>query len=86
MGYHPELQPYTYEGKSYSNILVTITGKKQPGRTVRFAFFTLEEPPVFRSAFMGSAVYAERACKNGKNSVAMICLETIGYYHNKKGG
>jgi Zn-dependent M28 family amino/carboxypeptidase len=127
MGYRPDLQTYTYEGRSFSNIMVTIAGNKQPGevvligahydtyagtpgaddnasgvavllelcrllksdesgRTIKFVFFTLEEPPVFRSAFMGSAVCAERARKSGENIVAMICLETIGYYHGKKRG
>lgn len=126
MGHKPELQTYLYEGKSFSNIIVTITGKDrprevvligahydtyagtpgaddnasgvavllelcrflksdQPGRTIKFVFFTLEEPPVFRSEFMGSAVYADRAHEKGENIVAMLCLEMVGYYSDQKG-
>ena len=49
-------------------------------KTVRFAAFTLEEPPFFRSRFMGSYVYARSL--NEKNTVieGMICLEMIGYF------
>ncbi|MBI5050755.1 MAG: M28 family peptidase [Nitrospirae bacterium] len=49
-------------------------------KTVRFAAFTLEEPPFFRSRFMGSYVYAQSL--NEKNTVieGMICLEMIGYF------
>jgi len=60
--------------------------KQEPhGRTLKFVFFTLEEPPVFRSEFMGSAVYAERARRSGENITAMICLEMLGYYTDKRG-
>jgi Zn-dependent M28 family amino/carboxypeptidase len=127
MGYQPETQTYTYDGRSFSNIVVTIAGKKKPGevvligahydtyagtpgaddnasgvamllelcrlikndgpdRTIKFVFFTLEEPPVFRTAFMGSTVYADKARKSGEKIVAMICLESLGYYHGEKGG
>ncbi|MBN2321631.1 MAG: M28 family peptidase [Acidobacteria bacterium] len=126
MGHKPELQTYTYEGKPFSNIIVTIPGKDQPeevvlvgahydtyagtpgaddnasalatllelcrflkddqpGRTLKFVFFTLEEPPVFRSDFMGSAVYAESAHERGENIIAMLCLEMLGYYTDRKG-
>ncbi len=59
---------------------------EKPGRTLKMVFFTLEEPPVFRSEFMGSAVYAERARKAGEDIVAMVCLEMVGYYSEERGG
>lgn len=49
-------------------------------RTIRFVAFTNEEPPFFRSDDMGSYRYA-KACKDrNDNVVAMLSLETIGYY------
>ena len=57
-----------------------------PGRTLKLIFFTLEEPPVFRTKFMGSYVYAREAKAKGENIRAMVCLEMLGYYGDKKGG
>ncbi|NVM20346.1 MAG: M28 family peptidase [Desulfobacterales bacterium] len=49
-------------------------------RTLRFVAFANEEPPFFKTGAMGSLVYA-KACRNRKEDiVAMVCLETIGYY------
>jgi Zn-dependent M28 family amino/carboxypeptidase len=49
-------------------------------RTLRFVFFVNEEPPFFYSSKMGSVVYAKSLKKNNENVVAMISLETMGYY------
>jgi len=54
-------------------------------RTVRFVAFVNEEPPYFATENMGSHVYAQRSKKRGENIVAMIALETIGYYSDEKG-
>jgi Zn-dependent M28 family amino/carboxypeptidase len=59
--------------------------RKRPARTVRFVAFVNEEPPFFYSAKMGSRVYARRARERGDNIVAMLSLETIGYYVDAKG-
>lgn len=56
-----------------------------PGRTVRFVAFVNEEPPFFQTSKMGSRVYAQTACQRGDDIRAMISLETIGYYSNKRG-
>jgi hypothetical protein len=58
---------------------------KKPSRTVRFVAFVNEEPPYFRSAAMGSVVYARRARERGEKIVAMLSLETIGYYSEAEG-
>jgi hypothetical protein len=42
--------------------------------------YTLEEPPYFRSEFMGSAIHAKYLKDNGIKVRAMICLEMIGYF------
>jgi len=49
-------------------------------RTIRYVAFVNEEPPYFFSEQMGSRVHARGARQRGENIVAMISLETIGYY------
>lgn len=126
-GYIPTLQNYDYEGKTFSNIIVSMPGVKypdetviigahydtvygtpgaddnasavavllevcralksiSPGRTLKLIFFFLEEPPVFRTEHMGSYVYAKEAKARNENIKAMICLEMVGYYSDKKDG
>jgi len=49
-------------------------------RTLRFVAFVNEEPPFFQTEKMGSLVYARRCRERNENIVAMISLETMGYY------
>ena len=49
-------------------------------RALRFAAFVNEEPPYFQTDAMGSLVHARRARGRGDKVVAMLSLETIGYY------
>lgn len=51
-----------------------------PDRTVRFVAFTNEEPPFFDEDDMGSRVYARETAERGDDVVAMISLETMGYF------
>jgi hypothetical protein len=53
---------------------------KKVGRTLRFVLFVNEEPPFFQTNSMGSLVYAKSCRKKNENVVAMLSLETIGYY------
>jgi hypothetical protein len=53
---------------------------QEPERTLRFVSFVNEEPPYFQTEEMGSRVYVRRSRERGENIVAMISLETIGYY------
>ncbi|MFO1524570.1 MAG: M28 family peptidase [Turneriella sp.] len=48
-------------------------------------FYSLEEPPYFRTSFMGSAVHADNLKSRGTKVRYMISLETIGYYSEKAG-
>jgi len=57
--------------------------KTAPGRTVRFVFFTNEE--YFRQDMMGSLVYAKLCRRRSDNIVAMLSLETIGYFSDVAG-
>ena len=59
-------------------------GQQSP-RTLRLVFFTLEEPPYFQTDSMGSMVYARSLRAQKVNVVAMLSLETIGYYSDAKG-
>jgi Zn-dependent M28 family amino/carboxypeptidase len=52
-------------------------------RSVRFVWFTNEEPPHFQTADMGSMRYAYRARKQGARIAAMLSLETMGYYSDR---
>ncbi|MBX7244328.1 MAG: M28 family peptidase [Candidatus Sumerlaeaceae bacterium] len=64
--------------------LVRRFAKSRFPRTVRFVEFTNEEPPWFQTAQMGSLVYA-KACRERKEKiVAMVSLETMGYYSGTK--
>ena len=58
---------------------------RTPTRTLRLVFFVNEEPPYFQTEHMGSWVYAKQCRKRNENVVAMLSLETIGYYSNDKG-
>jgi len=56
-----------------------------PARTLRFVAFVNEEPPYYRSDLMGSRQYARRAKERHEDIVAMVSLETIGYYADQPG-
>jgi Zn-dependent M28 family amino/carboxypeptidase len=63
--------------------LARILRGAKPARTLRFIAFVNEEPPYFQSESMGSLVYARRAKERGDKIVAMLSLETIGYYSDR---
>lgn len=52
-------------------------------RTIRFVAFVNEEPPYFYTNEMGSLVYAKAAKQKNENIVAMLSLESIGYYSDE---
>lgn len=54
-------------------------------RTVRFVAFTNEEEPFFQTDWMGSAVYARQSRAPGDRIVAMLSLETMGYFSDAEG-
>ncbi len=56
-----------------------------PERTIRFLAFANEEPPRFWTEQMGSLVYAKACRARGDDVVAMLSLETVGYYSDKAG-
>jgi len=54
-------------------------------RTIRLAIFVNEEPPAFWTGDMGSLVYARKCQADGESIVAMLSLESIGYYSDEPG-
>ena len=58
---------------------------RTPDRTLRFVAFTNEEPPWFKTSEMGSLIYARRCQERGERIVAMLSLETMGYYSDAPG-
>ena len=54
-------------------------------RTIRFVLFPNEEPPLFQTEEMGSLIYAKACRAANDNIVAMMSLETIGYYRDEPG-
>jgi hypothetical protein len=54
-------------------------------RTLRFVAFVNEEPPHFWTASMGSLVYANACKAKGEAIVAMLSLESIGYFSDVEG-
>jgi hypothetical protein len=56
-----------------------------PARTLRFVAFSNEEPPHFQHEAMGSLRYARRSRERGETIVAMLSLESIGYYSDAPG-
>lgn len=60
-------------------------GNAKPARTLRFVAFVNEEPPYFHTENMGSLVYARKAKADGDDIIAMLSLETLGYYSDEPG-
>ena len=57
----------------------------KPRRTLRFVAFANEEPPYFWTERMGSLVYARACAARKDNIVAMLSLESLGYFSDAKG-
>ena len=54
-------------------------------RTLRFAIFINEEPPSFWTEQMGSLAYAKKCKADGDDVVAMLSIESIGYFDDAPG-
>ncbi len=65
--------------------LARLSAGWESSRTVRFVAFVNEEPPFSFSPEMGSVVNARAARERGDRVLAMLALETIGYYSDRPG-
>ena len=64
--------------------LVRRFGAVAPERTVRFVAFTNEEPPYFHTGQMGSLVHAWECQARGERVVAMLSLESLGFFADER--
>ena len=51
---------------------------------IRLVLFVNEEPPFFKTEFMGSLVYAKQLKASGEPVLGMIALETLGFYSDEE--
>ena len=65
--------------------LARLFASERPARTLRFVLFVNEEPPFWDTKWMGSRIYAARSAERDENIVAMLSLETIGYFSSEPG-
>ena len=63
--------------------LARLSRDKQFHRTLRFVAFANEELPYSHTPDMGSRVYARRARAANEPIIAMLALETIGFYTDR---
>jgi hypothetical protein len=52
---------------------------------IELVAYTLEEPPFFRTEYMGSFIHAQSLQQAKTDVLGMICLEMIAYFSDKKG-
>lgn len=60
-----------------------LLSQQKISRTIYFVAFVNEEPPFFYTRRMGSYQYAKKLRKEKTNVIAMLSLESIGYYSDK---
>jgi len=72
-------------GVAATLVLARRLARKPQGQTVRFVFWTNEEPPFFQTDLMGSLVYARRCRERHEQIMGAIVLETLGYYTDARG-
>jgi Zn-dependent M28 family amino/carboxypeptidase len=65
--------------------LARLLARDPPPRPVELVAYTLEEPPYFRSADMGSAVHAQSLRAAGREPRLMLALEMIGTFSDEPG-
>ncbi|NUM36993.1 MAG: M28 family peptidase [Candidatus Brocadiae bacterium] len=51
---------------------------------IRFVFFTAEEPPCFRTEYMGSRRYASFIKEKGDKVHLAVCLDMVGYFQGEQ--
>ncbi len=53
-------------------------------KNIELVAYTLEEPPFFRTEYMGSFIHAQSLKQSKAKISGMICLEMIGYFKEEK--
>ncbi len=65
--------------------LARLLSKFESNRTIRFVAFTNEEPPFFGTDDWGAQQYANVCHERAEKIIAMLSLETMGYYSDTPG-
>ncbi len=63
--------------------LARLLKDQQLNYRIELVAYTLEEPPFFRSEYMGSFIHAQSLDQNKTDVYGMVCLEMIGYFSDK---
>ncbi|MCM8795927.1 MAG: M28 family peptidase [Candidatus Omnitrophica bacterium] len=64
--------------------LARLISSQDLDKTIKFIAFCNEEPPFYMSTDMGSFRYAKNASKMKEDIEAVLCLESIGFYQDKR--
>ncbi len=65
--------------------LVRLFSQNPPQCDLLLVFYTLEEPPYFRTEYMGSYIHAKSLSDNNVEVEQMLSLEMIGYFSDEVG-
>lgn len=65
--------------------LARLLAKFESKRTIRFVAFTNEEPPFFGTDDWGAQQYANVCHERAEKVIAMLSMETMGYYSDAPG-
>lgn len=65
--------------------LARLLHKKELSRPIELVAYTLEEPPYFRTPYMGSNIHAQSLKENNIPVYGMLAIEMIGYFDDEKG-
>ena len=63
--------------------LVRLLSKEKLNYPVEFVAYSLEEPPFFRTEYMGSYIHAKSLYETGTPVYGMVALEMIGYFDDR---
>lgn len=66
-------------------LLELVNSFTNPYNTIRLVWFVNEEPPYFKTQYMGSYVYAKELFERGENVVAMYSFDMLGAFYEQSG-
>lgn len=64
--------------------LARMLKEQKTRKSIELVAYTLEEPPYFRTEYMGSFIHAKSLKDSNTKVSGMICLEMIGYFKEEK--
>lgn len=64
--------------------LARMLREQKQHKNIELVAYTLEEPPFFRTQYMGSFIHAQSLKQTDAKVSGMICLEMIGYFNEAK--